>query len=152
MSYPLQQIEDQVSTLCSSSGSYQTFVFPCLSRWGIVVQRTFCASSTFGLLQLRGKIFILGGNMSRLARFAAKPRIQFLLCLATIPIFGRITKLDCVSHWPLPVSNWSDVTLAEALGCLFYAIVLPSPRLAPRESGSSTTARRFQTKASAATI
>src|SRR5580704_17395129 len=73
-------------------------------------------------------------------------------CLATIPIFGRITKLDCVSHWPLPVSNCSDVTLAEALGFLFYAIVLPSPRLAPRESGSSTTARRFQTKASAATI
>ena len=103
-------------------------------------------------IQLCRKIFILGGNMSRLARFAAKPRIQFLLCLATIPIFGRITKLDCVSHWPLPVSNWSDVTLAEALGCLFYAIVLPSPRLAPRESGSSTTARRFQTKASAATI
>jgi len=50
------------------------------------------------------------------------------------------------------VSNWSNVTLAEALGILFYAIVLPSPRLAPRESGSSTTARRFQTKPSAATI
>ena len=55
--------------------------------------------------------------------------VELRVVLATIPIFGRITKLDCVSQWPLPVSNWSDVTLAEALGFLFYAIVLPSPRL-----------------------
>jgi hypothetical protein len=99
MSYPLQQIEDQVSTVCSSSGSYQTFVFPCLRRWGLLFSELlalhrrlalFCAACFLAALgfvamdecktsiQLCRKICVFGGNMRRLARFAAKPRIRFL--------------------------------------------------------------------------
>lgn len=91
MSYPLQQIEDQVSTVCSSSGSYQTFVFPCFR------QKTFqLLAALFGVrFERYPEITNRVRGSSRLATTTARVLSVLAFSQIRVPVGGDATIEEC---------------------------------------------------------